>query len=66
MNVSVRHATGQDLATVRQLCWAYRNLLAERVSDRPEVLDAYYSEAKYRQLMDALPELHARPSSAAA
>ena len=61
MNVSVRQANEHDLATVRQLCWAYRDLLAERLSTRPEVLDAYYSEAKYRQLMDALPELHARP-----
>lgn len=53
--------TPDDLEAVRDLCRAYRLVLAERLPDRPEILANYYAEADYEALLAVLPEKHARP-----
>jgi GNAT superfamily N-acetyltransferase len=65
VTVVVRLAEGEaDLAVVRDLCWRYRDLLAERTRDIPELLDYYYAVPVYRTLLNALPQKHARPKGA--
>jgi len=60
--VTIRQANGEaDLAAVRDLCRAYRALLADRTQDKPEILAHYYAEDAYEALLRALPEKHARP-----
>jgi len=53
--------TPDDLEAVRDLCRAYRLLLAERIPDRPEILANYYAEEEYEALLAVLAEKHARP-----
>ena len=63
--LTVRLTTDEaDLEAVRELCRAYRLLLAERIPDRPEILANYYAEADYEALLAALAEKHARPDGA--
>ncbi len=50
-----------DGAEIRALCWAYRDLLVERTSGFPGLLDRYYAKADYAALLDDLPRIHARP-----
>jgi putative acetyltransferase len=65
VTVTVRLADGEaDLAAVRALCWKYREVLAERTRDLPELLDYYYAVPVYQALMDDLAEKHARPKGA--
>jgi GNAT superfamily N-acetyltransferase len=65
VSVTVRLAEGDaDLAAVRALCWQYRDALAERTRDMPELLDYYYAVPAYRALLDDLPARHARPKGA--
>ena len=65
MTLTVRLAEGRaDLEAVRALCWKYRDVLAERTRDLPELLDYYYAVPVYRALLDALPQTHARPKGA--
>lgn len=59
--LTVRPATPQDLPAIQALCWDYRALLVQAASARPEIVEAYYAEADYAALMDALPQKHARP-----
>lgn len=61
----VRQITGEDeLARVRQLCWDYREFLFENGATEAHVVNAFYPEDRYRQLMDDLPRIHARPKGA--
>ena len=51
----------EDIAAVRTLCWAYRDfLLAQSDRDR-QITETFYPVPKYRDLMAALPEIHAAP-----
>ncbi|MEQ6203507.1 GNAT family N-acetyltransferase [Sulfitobacter sp. HNIBRBA2951] len=53
--------TPQDIADVVALCWAYRKLLLSLPDVSREVTSAFHPDAKYAELMDSLPILHARP-----
>lgn len=64
MTLTVRHATATDMAEVRRLCWAYRDVLAERYATTPEIVEHYYAKDDYTALLDALPEKHAPPKGA--
>lgn len=64
MSASVRLARPDDMAEVRQLCWAYRDVLVERSKARPSIVEHYYSEPVYTDLMERLPDIHARPDGA--
>ena len=59
-----RIETQNELEAVRELCRAYRLVLAERIPDRPEILANYYAEADYEALLADLPQKHARPDGA--
>lgn len=50
-----------DGPAIHALCWAYRDLLVERTSAFPGLLDRYYAKADYAALLDDLPRIHARP-----
>lgn len=53
--------TEDDLAAVRELMWAFRDWLDDRYSDERHLIERYYSRAAFADLLDRLPELHARP-----
>ncbi|MDX8348756.1 GNAT family N-acetyltransferase [Cognatiyoonia sp. IB215446] len=60
--ITIRPARGDDdLAAVRQLCWAYRDVLVARTTDFPLLLDFFYAQPVYQQLMDDLPARHIAP-----
>ena len=50
-----------DLNAVRSLCWAYRDYLLNFAPAEREMTEVFYPEAKYREVMTELPQLHARP-----
>ncbi len=61
-NVTIRPARGaDDLNSVRQLCWDYRDVLVKRTTDFPLLLDYYYEMPVYQKLMDELPGRHVAP-----
>ncbi len=63
--VTIRHADGQrDMAAVHRLCWAYRDALIAATTDRPEIVETYYSAKDYGALLMSLPARHARPDGA--
>ena len=64
MNVTVRLAGPDDMAEVRRLCWAYRDVLVERSQTRPAIVEHYYAKEDFTALMDRLPQIHARPKGA--
>ncbi|MEJ6401728.1 GNAT family N-acetyltransferase [Yoonia sp. 2307UL14-13] len=60
--ITIRPARGDyDLAAVRDLCWAYRDILLERTTDLPGLVDHYYATPIYQKLMDDLPGKHIPP-----
>ncbi|MEO0917712.1 MAG: GNAT family N-acetyltransferase [Pseudomonadota bacterium] len=60
--ITVRHARGtNDLDAVRQLCWAYRDILVARTTDLPGLVDHYYATPIYQEMMDELPGKHVPP-----
>nr|WP_276605905.1 GNAT family N-acetyltransferase [Pseudooceanicola onchidii] len=64
-NLIIRQAaSAADMAAIRDLCRDYRQVLVDRLPDRPEILANYYAEADYEALLHALPEKHARPDGA--
>lgn len=64
MSLVVRQATAADMAAVRRLCWAYRDILVERSTDIPEIVDHYYAKADYAELLERLEEKHTGPKGA--
>ncbi len=50
-----------DLNAVRQLCWDYRDVLVERTTHFPKLLNHYYAVPVYQKLMDDLPGRHVPP-----
>ena len=60
--ITIRPARGDnDLDAVRHLCWAYRDILIDRTTDLPGLVDHYYATPIYRKLMDDLPGKHVPP-----
>lgn len=57
----VRPAAPGDSGAIRRLCWAYRAMLQERVTDSTDLINRFYPEETYDALIDSLPEVHARP-----
>lgn len=57
----IRPATPADMDAIAHLCWAYRDLLIERMADVPDMVETYYAEADYGALIADLPRIHARP-----
>lgn len=58
----VRSYTPEDQAELHRLCWAYRDLLADRTANVPDILETYYAKDAYARLLEDLPRIHARPS----
>lgn len=52
------------MVAVRALCWAYRDVLVERATEFPEIVEHYYARDDYAALLEALPEKHAPPQGA--
>lgn len=50
-----------DLNAVRDLCWAYRDFLANHSKIDREITSTFYPTEKYCALMDDLAQIHARP-----
>ncbi len=61
-DLTIRSATLADNADVARLCWAYRDLLLERSHAFPHVLASYLDQPAYRDLIQDLPRIHARPT----
>ncbi len=62
MSLSVRPiASGADLAAAKDLCRAFRDVFATTNSADPDVVEAYYSEETFEDLLARLPEIHAPP-----
>ncbi|MEQ6248215.1 GNAT family N-acetyltransferase [Sulfitobacter sp. HNIBRBA3233] len=58
----LRAATdADDLAQVQQLCWEYRSHLMQNSPIDAKLTETFYPDPVYRQLMEDLPKLHARP-----
>jgi len=57
----IRPYTPEDQTELARLCWAYRDLLAERTQSVPDILDTYYAKDDYTRLIADLPRIHARP-----
>ena len=53
--------TPEDLAAVRELCWAYRAYLRDFAPAERRITEVFYPEAKYAALMTDLARIHARP-----
>lgn len=53
--------TPDDIEAVRTLCWAYHSFLLNNSPIDREITETFYPRPKYEALMDALPQLHARP-----
>lgn len=61
----VRQADNErDHAAIRELCRAYRDLLAERWPDMPGFLERYYNDETFEALLIRLPVLHRPPKGA--
>ncbi|MFK7837797.1 MAG: GNAT family N-acetyltransferase [Sulfitobacter sp.] len=50
-----------EVDEVRALCWAYRDFLLTNSDVDRDITETFYPEDIYRDLMDRLPVLHARP-----
>jgi len=50
-----------EIGAVQELCRAYRNVLVERCTEIPEIVETYYSKDAYEELLTSLPEKHKRP-----
>lgn len=60
--VHIRRADwDRDGTAIRDLCWAYRDLLSQRMTAFPDLLELYYARETYAALLDTLPSIHARP-----
>ncbi|NEK20888.1 GNAT family N-acetyltransferase [Sulfitobacter sp. JBTF-M27] len=53
--------TPAEIDAVRDLCWAYRDFLLNNSPVDQEITETFYPTAKYEDLMQDLPNLHARP-----
>ncbi len=56
-----RCETPEDFATLRELCWEYRDFLIGLGGPSARAVSHAYPEAGYAALMDRLPEEHAAP-----
>lgn len=61
MTVTLRPYTPADLPAISALCWDYRDLLLVRTADFADIVDLYYAETDYGDLIADLPRIHARP-----
>ncbi|MEL7213356.1 MAG: GNAT family N-acetyltransferase [Pseudomonadota bacterium] len=62
MSVTVREASGpDDLNAVRRLCWAYRDHLITHSPEQRDIIELFYPEHAYSDLMARLEQEHARP-----
>ncbi len=62
MTVRIRSATPADMDEVAHLCWAYRDLLISRADGVvATMIEHYYAEQKYSDMIADLPRIHARP-----
>jgi len=59
--MQIRSYRPEDHAALARLCWAYRDLLAERTAIEPLILKTYYAKDDYARLIDDLPRIHAPP-----
>lgn len=57
----IRSATPDDMDHVARLCWGYRDVLTERMSHAPGMVEKYYAKDAYAALIADLPRVHARP-----
>lgn len=57
----VRVHGDQDLESVKDLCRELREWLVDRFVDHPNVVNTYYNEATYEDLLDSLASIHAPP-----
>ena len=66
MGVTVRHAeSASDIDSVCALCWDYRALLVERCREViPEIIEHYYPEDRFADLLDRLEDMHLAPKGA--
>lgn len=55
-------STSADLAAVRRLCWDYRSHLSSVSAIDAQLTETFYPVPKYTTLMDALEQIHARPT----
>lgn len=53
--------TAADLAAVRALCWDYWDFLLTFAPEERQITQAFYPRAKYEEILQDLPSLHARP-----
>ena len=53
-----------DMAAVRDLCRAYRDVLIARSRDVPAFVETYYGAEAFERLLEDLPRLHAPPEGA--
>jgi len=51
----------RDLAAVQRLCWEYRDYLYAFDDGMRRIVEHFYAEASYAELMADLPKKHARP-----
>lgn len=56
-----RIKTDSDLESVKDLCWQFRDWLAERYVEHPDVVDDYYDPKSYSDLLSNLSLIHAPP-----
>lgn len=62
MSVTVRAVTGpDDLNAVRRLCWAYRDHLVAHSPEQRDIIELFYPEDTYADLMARLEQEHAPP-----
>ncbi|GGX46319.1 hypothetical protein GCM10007385_12330 [Tateyamaria omphalii] len=61
-NLKIHSAQLSEMEDVSSLCWAYRDLLIERATDLPDMVEAYYAKDSYAALIADLPRIHARPT----
>ncbi len=62
MGVEIVEArSGAEFDAVRELCWAYRDFLVSQGGRDAEAVLHFYGDDVYRDLMQDLPRLHARP-----
>ena len=61
--VETRHARfPEDHYNLAQLAWAYRDHLEQLGGAAAAAIDRFYPKASYAELIDALPQKHARPT----
>lgn len=56
-----RPRTDAQWQAAKALCWAYRDFLLERSAEERQIVETFYPDAKYRQVMDSLPRDHPPP-----